>query len=609
MTAHFAHAMPFGAQLREDGHVRFRLWAPSEQSLFLVLEENNERLPMQPAGGGFFELVTDRAHAGSRYRFELADGLRVPDPASRWQPDDVSGPSVVVDPHAYTWRTADWRGRPWHETVLYELHVGTFSEEGTFDGVRRRLDHLVSIGVTAVELMPLSDFAGRRGWGYDGVLPYAPDSAYGTPDDLKALVDEAHARGLMVFLDVVYNHFGPEGNYLGRYAAPFFTDRHKTPWGAAINYDGAGARPVRDFAIHNALYWLEEFRFDGLRLDAVHAIADDSDEHILHELARTVRSRITDRAVHLVLENDDNRSSLLARDDGRPRFYDAQWDDDWHHAAHVLATGEADGYYRDYAEAPLRRFARCLAEGFAYQGEPSPHRDHARRGEPSGDLPPTAFVSFLQNHDQIGNRAMGERLTRLADPRTLRAMMTVLLLAPQPPMLFMGEEWGCRQPFPFFCDFQGDLADAVREGRRREFEHFPAFRDPAARARIPDPLAKDTFHMAKLDWTALSGSEAAGWLAHVRELLRIRMREVVPLLAGSGTARATVRTPGAARIDVDWRFGPGGLMLVANLGPEAAPAETPAGRLIAASDPEAADMLARGNLAGWSALWYRVETT
>jgi len=609
MTAHFSHAMPFGAQLREDGHVRFRLWAPSEQRVALVLEEGDERLPMQPAGGGFFELVTDRAQAGSRYRFELADGLRVPDPASRWQPADVSGPSVVVDPHSYAWRTADWRGRPWHETVLYELHVGTFSEEGTFEGVRRRLDHLVSLGVTAVELMPLSDFAGRRGWGYDGVLPYAPDSAYGTPDELKALVDEAHARGLMVFLDVVYNHFGPEGNYLGRYAAPFFTDRHKTPWGAAINYDGTDARPVRDFAIHNALYWLEEFRFDGLRLDAVHAIADDSGEHILHELARTVRSRITDRTVHLVLENDDNRSSLLARDDGRPRFYDAQWDDDWHHAAHVLATGETDGYYRDYADAPLRHFARCLAEGFAYQGEPSPHRDHARRGEPSGDLPPTAFVSFLQNHDQIGNRAMGERLTRLADPRAVRAMMTVLLLAPQPPMLFMGEEWGSRQPFPFFCDFQGDLADAVREGRRREFEHFPAFRDPAARARIPDPLAEDTFRMAKLDWDALSGPEAVEWLAHVRELLRVRLREVVPLLAGGGPVRATVRTPGAARIDLDWRFRRGGLMLVANLGSEAAPAETPAGRLIAASHPEAADMQARGTLPGWTALWYRVETT
>ena len=356
-------------------------------------------------------------------------------------------------------------------------------------GVIDKLDHLATLGVTAIELMPVADTPGRRNWGYDGVCLFAPQSAYGRPEELKALVDAAHGRGLMVFLDVVYNHFGPEGNYLHVYAPQFFTDRYHTPWGAAINFDG-GFRPVRDFFIENALYWLEEYHLDGLRLDAVHAIRDNSTPDILVELAETVRRRVgTGRQVHLVLENDDNASRYLERDrDDRPRWYTAQWNDDAHHALHVLLTGEDAGYYGDYSDAPARHLGRTLAEGFAYQGEASPHRGGSPRGTPSKRLPATAFVPFLQNHDQVGNRAFGDRISTLADADAVRAAVAVLLLAPSPPLLFMGEEWAARQPFPFFCDFGPDLADKVREGRRREFARFHAI--PRRSRASTDPGSK-----------------------------------------------------------------------------------------------------------------------
>ncbi|MBY0396522.1 MAG: malto-oligosyltrehalose trehalohydrolase, partial [Thermoleophilia bacterium] len=397
-------------------------------------------------------------------------------------------------------RDAAWRGRPWHETVLYELHLGTFTPEGTFRAAIDKLDHLVDLGVTAVELMPVSDFPGRWNWGYDGVLPFAPDSAYGRPEDLKALVDAAHERGLMVFLDVVYNHFGPEGNYLGAYARSFFTDRHHTPWGEAINVDGPDSPVVRDFFIHNALYWIEEFHLDGLRFDAVHAIPDDSDKPFLEELAERVAALTGGRRhVHLVLENDDNAARFLERDGTGPRWFTAQWNDDLHHALHAAASGEAGGYYADYAGDPAK-LARALAEGFAFPGDPSAYRAGEPRGEPSAHLPATAFVGFLQNHDQIGNRALGERITAIAPPEAVRAATAISLLGPQIPLLFMGEEWAAPQPFPFFADFGGDLADAVRDGRRAEFAGFPAFQDPASRDRIPDPAAEATVRSATLDW-------------------------------------------------------------------------------------------------------------
>ena len=416
--------------------------------------------------------------------------------------------SEVIDPSAYAWRDERWHGRPWAEAVIYELHVGTFSPEGTFAGVERRLDYLRDLGVTAIELMPIADFPGKRNWGYDGVLPYAPDAAYGRPEDLKRLVDAAHERGLMMFLDVVYNHFGPEGNYLNAYACEFFTERHKTDWGAAINFDGAASRAVRDFFIHNALYWLEEYHFDGLRFDAVHAIVDDSQPHILVELAEAVRAGpAADRHIHLVLENDRNEARYLRyTDDGKPRHYNAQWNDDFHHAFHVLLTGEKDGYYSDYADPVTRHLGRCLAEGFAYQGEPSPFRDGKPRGEPSAELPPAAFVTFLQNHDQIGNRALGERLGALTRPERLRAATVAWLLAPARPMLFMGEEFAASSPFLFFCDFGPELAQAVTNGRRREFARFEQFSSREMQERIPDPNHPDTFERSRLDWQSLEGS-------------------------------------------------------------------------------------------------------
>lgn len=600
--------MPFGAAVTAEG-IRFRLWAPDAARVDLLLAgEGGERpLPMRPLAEGWFERMVAGVGAGCRYRFRIDGGLCVPDPASRHNPDDVHGASAVVDPGAFVWTDADWRGRPWQQAVIYELHVGTFTAEGTFRALLGKLDYLAGLGVTALELMPVADFPGAWNWGYDGVLPFAPDASYGSPEDFKTLVQAAHQRGLMVFLDVVYNHFGPDGNYLHAYAPSFFNPRHATPWGAALNFDGERSRTVREFFIHNALYWLEEYRLDGLRLDAVHAIADDSRPDILEELARRVREGPgRGRHIHLVLENDANAARYLARaPEGGPRLYDAQWNDDFHHPLHVLLTGEADGYYADYAAAPLDRLGRALAEGFAFQGEASPYRHGLCRGEPSRHLPPTAFVNFLQSHDQVGNRAFGERLGCLAAPRRLRAAVALLLLAPSPPLLFMGEEFACPRPFRYFCDFGPDLARAVTRGRRAEFARFARFADPGAREAIPDPAAPSSFFGSKLGWEALHSPPHAGWLAFYRELLAVRQRDILPLLARI--------VPGAARwevldgrgLRVVWPLsGGGGLSLLANLGDTPlAGLALPPGRVLAASEAEAESAAARGTFPAWCTAW------
>ena len=551
-----AHAMPFGTELY-DGGTRFRVWAPARASASVIVD--GEERVMDRHAEGWFALEVPGAGAGTPYQFAFGE-LHVPDPASRFQPNGVHGPSIVVDPCAYTWTQTAWRGRPWHEIAIYELHVGTFTAQGTYAAAIERLDHLAALGVTAIELMPLAQPAGTRNWGYDGVLPFAPQHAYGTPDELKALIDAAHARGLCVFLDVVYNHFGPEGNYLGAYAPQFFTERHHTPWGAAINYDGEHAAVVREFFIQNAVYWLHEYAIDGLRLDAVHEIRDDSPRHILDELAARVRAELPrDREIHLVLENDANQARFLDR-------YDAQWNDDAHHAFHVLCTGESAGYYDDYADDPIRAAGRALAEGFAYQGEASRHRGGAPRGEPSASLPSTAFVDFLQNHDQIGNRALGERLTMLASAESVRAAAAVVLLAPAIPLLFMGEEWAASTPFLFFSDFGPELAHAVTEGRRHEFAAWPAFSDPRARERIPDPQDPATMRACVLAWDERTRGEHAAMLAHYRQLLALRAGVVVPRLRdginGDGFQILAERT-----LRVRWRCGDGSrLGVVANLG-------------------------------------------
>ena len=591
--------MPFGAELQPDGAVRFRLWAPAEESVNLVVDGIDDRLPMNAGTDGWHELTTDRATTGSRYWFELGDGLRVPDPASRHQPEDCHGPSEVIDPTAFAWSDAGWTGRPWHETVVYELHVGTFTPEGTFRAAIERLDHLVALGVTAIEIMPIADFPGSRNWGYDGVLLYAPDGAYGRPDDLKALVDAAHARGLMVFLDVVYNHFGPDGNYLGRYAPQLFTERHHTPWGAAINYDGEHSRPVRDFMIHNALYWLEEFHLDGLRLDAVHAIIDTGEEHLLDELSTRVRSAFPGRHVHLVVENEENEARLLQRDgDGQPRLFTAQWNDDVHHGLHTSATGEEAGYYAEY-RGDTEKLARALAEGFAFQGEVMAYRG-SPRGEPSGHLPPTAFIAFLQNHDQIGNRAFGDRITDRTPPEAVRAAASLYLLAPQVPMLFMGEEWAAPQPFVFFCDFGPELSALVRKGRQEEFARFPEFQDPAVRERIPDPTAEATFRRVKLDWSTPAQPLHAAWLDWYKRALATRTREIVPRLAGlQGGGRYEVFGPGCFR--VEWRLGDGSLLRVAARLSQTVEGHAAggSGRVLWREGPVGED----GSLGPWSVVW------
>jgi maltooligosyltrehalose trehalohydrolase len=602
--------MPFGAAWTGEG-ARFRLWAPGAQRVELELRRGAalQSRAMQPAEDGFVELFVGEARPGDRYAYRIDGELTVPDPASRHQPEDVHGPSELIDPGAYDWAEDDWRGRSWEEAVIYELHLGSFSPEGTFAGLERRLDYLVELGVTAVELMPIAEFPGRRNWGYDGVLLFAPEASYGRPEDLKRLVEAAHRRGLMVMLDVVYNHFGPEGNYLGRYAPQFFDQSRHTPWGAAINFDREGSAAVRSFFVSNALYWLTEFSVDGLRFDAVHAILDGSSPDILEEIAAAVRARLgPDRQVHLVLENDHNAARYLRRDEtGRAGLYDAQWNDDYHHVMHVLLTREGGGYYGDYAQGVARHLARSLCEGFAYQGEPSPFRENAPRGEPSRALPPTAFVNFLQNHDQIGNRAFGERLSALCAPDAAAAAAAVLLLAPQVPLLFMGEEWDAPEPFPFFCDFSGELADLVREGRRREFAGFPAFADPQMRARIPDPIASATFESAILNWARQEEPLHRERLKLYRGLLELRRREIAPRLAGMRDGGAELEEVGERHCSVTWRLGDGSaLSLDANLSadPQTGLARrNREGRLLHASHRELQASIAAGERPPWSVLW------
>jgi malto-oligosyltrehalose trehalohydrolase len=566
------------------------------------------RIPLDRCDFGWFELVTDAAKPGTQYCFRINDAQEVPDPASRFQPRDVHGPSEVVNAAAFEWQDREWHGRPWEEASIYELHVGAFTPSGTFSAVRERLDYLADLGITAVELMPVADFPGRRNWGYDGVLLFAPDSTYGRPEDLKELVQSAHDRGIMVLLDVVYNHFGPEGNYLRPYAPQFFTDRHCTPWGDGINFDGPESRVVRDFFIHNALYWLTEYHFDGLRLDAVHAIIDDSTPHILTELADAVRNSIgPDRHVHLILENDRNQARYLQRTEHcRPRWYDAQWNDDAHHALHVLITGERDGYYSDYTDRPLDRLGRCLVAGFAYQGEPSLYRNGERRGEPTTGLPPTAFVSFLQNHDQIGNRAFGERIINVADCRAVRAAAAILLLAPSPPLLFMGEEFGTETPFLFFCDFEKNLAAAVTAGRRNEFAHFARFNDPAEREQIPDPNATRTFEASRLDWSEIDQNSHRDWLRFYRHLLKLRCQHIVSRLCPGCAIDADYKICGDRGLFAHWKLSDQSkLTLMANLGTDSLSGlASPVSPVIFASEEVTASALKQGTLPPWSVVWF-----
>jgi maltooligosyltrehalose trehalohydrolase len=543
----YAFKTSWGANVDDRG-ATFRIWAPGVPALELVCAKTQQRQPMQRGNDGWFELSTDLIAVGGGYSYGLPDGRLVPDPAARAQVGDVHGPSELVDPKSYDWKSSNWSGRPWEEAVIYELHTGTFTAEGSFDGIAKRLDYLQSLGVTAFEIMPVAQFSGTRGWGYDGVLHYAPHQSYGSPESLKALVDEAHARGLMVLLDVVYNHFGPDGNYIGTYAPQFFHPEQTTPWGAGIAYD---LPAVRRFFIENALYWLEEYRFDGLRFDAIDQIRDPSALHLLNELARTVRERITDRQVHLTTEDDRNIASLHRRSSsGKPELFTAEWNDDFHHVVHTLATGEGDGYYVDYHPDAAQHLCRALTEGYIYQGEPSPFRDGEKRGEPSRGLPPSAFVNFLQNHDQIGNRAFGERLTTLIQADDFELLTALLMLSPFTPLIFMGDEWAERRSFLYFTDFDGELGRAVREGRRNEFRKWTAFADPGLREKIPDPNDFETARASRIDWS--NATEHNPQFALVKRLLSLRAEKLVPLFKEIELKNSRGKVCGPKAVWVNW---------------------------------------------------------
>ncbi|MBP0491291.1 malto-oligosyltrehalose trehalohydrolase [Roseomonas indoligenes] len=569
----------WGPVIHETG-ATFRIWAPSSETVSLEVE-GMAPVPMTAGDKGWFTADAP-ARPGATYAFRTAPDLVVPDPAARATgPGGVHGPSVLVDHAAYPWKDGAWRGRPWHETVLYELHAGAC---GGYNGVRALLPRLRELGVTAVELMPLAAFPGGRNWGYDGVQPFAPDSSYGTPDELKALVEEAHALGLSVFVDCVFNHFGPDGAYIHAYAKAFFDEGIHTPWGAAIDFK----KPeVRAFFEECAIMWLRDYHMDGLRLDAVHAIAD---QPWLDVLARRIRQEVTGREIHLVLENEGNTASKLT-----PGLYEAQWNDDGHNVLHPLLTGEREGYYEDFADDGAKKLARVMGEGFLFQGEEMPHLGRPR-GEPSAHLPPTAFVLFLQNHDQVGNRAMGERLSVLADPATLRAAAALLLLSPQIPMLFMGEEWGSKSPFLFFTGFENkELAEAVKEGRRKEFAHFKAFQDEAARARIPDPNDPRTFEASRPDFDEAARPPHDAVLAHHKALLTLRHAEIVPRLKGAMAEGAEAIGPAA--VLARWRMGDGARLTIAvNFGAEPVAARASGARTIFEGNPGDAAALSGGTL-------------
>ena len=555
-----AYQTSWGARICDEG-VHFRLWAPAAQAVSVIFFDGAERsAKMKTAGEGWYECIDGGATAGTRYMFEIDGAQRVPDPAARFAPQGPHAPCEVVDPSLFDWPEVPFEPAPFHKLVFYELHVGAFTPKGTYAEAAKRLDDLLDLGVNAVELMPVSERPGDRNWGYDGVLFYAPAHRYGRPEDLKQFIVAAHERNIAVFLDVVYNHFGPQDNYLHLYAPQFFTSAHHTPWGVAIDY---GQDAVRRYVMENASYWLCEYRFDGLRLDAVQAIFDAGEIHILEALATKARED-AGRRIYLVAENDDNDTGLLF--DG----YDAQWNDDVHHCLHVALTGENDGYYQDYQDDPVGLLGRALTQGFAYQGEPSPFRDGRKRGGSSAGLPLSSFVNFLQNHDQTGNRAFGERISALAPPEAVEAALAILLLAPSPPLLFMGEEWAAESPFLFFCDFEPNLGRLVTEGRRKEFARFARFADAEQRARIPDPVAPETFQRSRISWKERDeGAHHRWWELH-RRLLRLREAEITTRTSGITGCNASFRRHGARGLLAQWKLADGSVLnLETNLGPRA----------------------------------------
>ncbi len=501
-----------GARVEGD-RVRFALYTTTARECAVRLLDAGATLPMEPRGEGLFELVTGEARAGSLYDFVL-DGQASPDPYARFLPRGVHGPARV-EASRYAWRHGEGVHRPLGEQVIYELHVGTFTPEGTYRAAIERLAGLRDLGVTTIELMPVAAFAGARGWGYDGVALFAPFAPYGEPDDLRALVDAAHGLGLGVLLDVVYNHLGPAGNYLSRYSPRYFTREVRNAWGDAPDYAHA---PMRSLVLDNARYWLEDFRFDGLRLDAVHAVVDPSPAHVLSELVSMARALPVGKT--LIAEDDRNDPALV-----EAVGFDAVWADDFHHAVRVSLTGERDGYYAGYAPGAAT-IARAVNRGWIYEGQTYAPTGRAR-GAVADALPAEAFVYCIQNHDQVGNRALGDRLTASVSLDAYRMASAVLLFLPMTPLLFMGQEWAASSPFQYFTDHEPELGRLVSAGRREEFKHFAAFSDPAARERIPDPQAVETFERSRLRWSERDEGDHAAVLALYRELLALRRSDEV----------------------------------------------------------------------------------
>jgi maltooligosyltrehalose trehalohydrolase len=524
-----AWSLTRGAQVDGDG-TRFSVWAPNAKRVEVVLDGGGRAVALDARDDGVFDGRVAGVKAGDDYRFRLDGGEPRPDPVSRWQPEGVHGPSRVVDPKAFRWSDGQWKGLEMADYVIYELHVGTFTEAGTCDAIIERLAELKALGLTAIEIMPVAEFPGARNWGYDGVSLYAPHSAYGGPEGLRRLVNAAHEHGLAVVLDVVYNHVGPEGNYLPLYG-PYFTETYKTPWGPAVNYDGPDSTEVRRFVIENALYWVTEYHLDALRLDAIHGIYDFGAKHILQELVERVheQGKALGRRIEVIAESDLNDPRVVRSPEVGGLGFDAQWSDDFHHSVHALLTGEDKGYYADFGG--IDALGKSIAERFVYDGRQSRHR-HRAHGAPATDVSPDHFIICIQNHDQVGNRAAGERLTTLVPVEQQKLAAALLLLSPYVPMLFMGEEYGETNPFQYFVS-HGDakLVEAVREGRRREFEAF-GWGD-----EVPDPQSEETFAHSKLDWSKSTTSPHREIRALYRDLLRLRRQE--PALR-----------PGASAIDV-----------------------------------------------------------
>jgi maltooligosyltrehalose trehalohydrolase len=542
------------------GAVTFTVWAPRHHAMTLHLE--GREIAMEPGPDGYFAITVPEARAGQRYWFKVNGSLR-PDPASRYQPEGVFGPSAIVDPSSFPWTDDDWTGAPpRHRNIVYEMHVGTFTTAGTWGAARTQFQRLADLGVTTLEIMPLAEFSGRFGWGYDGVFLFAPFHEYGTPDDVRVFVNDAHRLGLAVILDVVYNHLGPVGGVLHEYSDWYFAE-HDTEWGRGFNLDGAHSGPLRAFMRANVRHWVEEYHFDGLRFDAVHAIADRSDEHIVHELTRHARAIAHPRRLFVVAENESQNVAFL-KDVGErgPGRLDSIWNEDWHHAAFVALTGQNAAYCTDY-DGTANEFASMARWNLLYQGQWYSWQQQ-RRGTDARGCPGSAFVSFLENHDQVANTGRGARLHQLSHRGRWRAMVSLLLLGPQVPMLFQGQEWATTSPFTYFADHEGELADAVRKGRLEFLSQFPPLNDPEARAALPDPGDEGAFKACRISWSGHPGSEEAR-LLHT-DLLTLRRSDVV--LSGLGTSATQVAASALTPEVVLLRYSAGSdeRLLLVNLG-------------------------------------------